>query len=52
MLASAPAAGGWELEALAADVVLPPEDGETFADNALGKARAAARATGRVEHRR
>jgi XTP/dITP diphosphohydrolase len=28
-------------------VTLPPEDGETFADNALPKARAAARATGR-----
>ncbi len=27
-------------------VELPPETGETFADNALGKARAAARATG------
>jgi XTP/dITP diphosphohydrolase len=30
------------------DVVLPPETGQTFADNALGKARAAAAATGRV----
>jgi XTP/dITP diphosphohydrolase len=30
------------------DVRLPPEDGETFADNALPKARAAAAATGRV----
>ncbi len=30
------------------DVTLPPEDGETFADNALPKARAAARATGRI----
>jgi XTP/dITP diphosphohydrolase len=29
-------------------VVLPPEDGDTFADNALPKARAAAAATGRV----
>ncbi len=29
-------------------VVLPPEDGETFAENALGKARAAAAATGEV----
>ena len=28
------------------DVELPPETGETFADNALDKARAAARATG------
>jgi XTP/dITP diphosphohydrolase len=33
--------------ALLPDAVrLPPEDGETFAENALGKARAAARATG------
>jgi XTP/dITP diphosphohydrolase len=31
---------------LPADVELPPEDGATFAENALGKARAAARATG------
>ncbi len=30
------------------DVDLPPEDGATFAENALGKARAAAAATGRV----
>ena len=30
------------------EVTLPPEDGDTFADNALPKARAAARATGRV----
>jgi XTP/dITP diphosphohydrolase len=30
------------------DVILPPETGTTFADNALGKARAAAGATGRV----
>ena len=29
-------------------VVLPPEDGESFAENALGKARAAAAATGEV----
>jgi XTP/dITP diphosphohydrolase len=36
-----------ELEPLAAGVVLPPETGTTFADNALGKARAAAAATGR-----
>jgi XTP/dITP diphosphohydrolase len=36
------------LEALPDDVVLPPETGETFAENALGKARAAARATGGV----
>jgi XTP/dITP diphosphohydrolase len=32
--------------ALPADVRLPPETGDTFAANALGKARAAARATG------
>jgi XTP/dITP diphosphohydrolase len=31
---------------LPAEVQLPPETGATFADNALGKARAAARATG------
>ncbi len=37
----------WEIEALGADVVLRPEDGETFAENALGKARAAAEASGR-----
>ena len=30
------------MELLPADVELPPEDGETFAENALGKARAAA----------
>ncbi len=35
-----------ELVALPEDVVLPPEDGATFAENALGKARAAAQATG------
>jgi XTP/dITP diphosphohydrolase len=34
--------------ALPDEVTLPPEDGDTFADNALPKARAAARATGRV----
>jgi len=33
---------------LADDVELPPEDGETFAENALGKARAAAQGTGRA----
>jgi XTP/dITP diphosphohydrolase len=36
-----------ELEPLPPDVELPPETGTTFADNALGKARAAAAATGR-----
>jgi XTP/dITP diphosphohydrolase len=43
-----PNGGGWEIEALPDTVELPPEDGETFAENALGKARAAATATGRV----
>jgi XTP/dITP diphosphohydrolase len=38
----------WQLDALPAEVQLPPEDGETFAENALGKARAAAAATGRA----
>ncbi len=37
---------GVELGALPAGVELPPEDGETFADNALIKARAAHAATG------
>jgi len=36
-----------ELLPLPADVELPPEDGATFADNALIKARAAVAATGR-----
>ncbi|HEY2283205.1 MAG TPA: non-canonical purine NTP pyrophosphatase [Solirubrobacteraceae bacterium] len=40
--------GDWEIDALPDDVELPPEDGETFAENALPKARAAATATGRV----
>jgi XTP/dITP diphosphohydrolase len=39
---------GHEVAALPDAVQLPPEDGETFAENALGKARAAARATGEV----
>ena len=39
---------GIDLEALPDGVVLPPEDGQTFAENALGKARAAAAATGRA----
>jgi XTP/dITP diphosphohydrolase len=37
---------GVELVPLPAAVELPPETGETFADNALGKARAARAATG------
>jgi XTP/dITP diphosphohydrolase len=36
-----------ELDPLPEDVELPPETGTTFAQNALGKARAAAGATGR-----
>lgn len=39
---------GFELEPLPPEVELPPEDGETFAENALGKARAARAATGRA----
>lgn len=38
-------AGRVGLTLLPVAVVLPPEDGETFAENALGKARAAARDT-------
>jgi XTP/dITP diphosphohydrolase len=38
----------YELDPLPDDVQLPPETGTTFADNALGKARAAASATGRA----
>ena len=41
-------AGRYEVQALPADLRLPPEDGRTFAENALGKARAAAHACGRV----
>jgi XTP/dITP diphosphohydrolase len=36
------------VDPLPEDVQLPPEDGDTFADNALPKARAAAAATGRA----
>ena len=39
--------GGVALEPLPGGVTLPPEDGATFAENALGKARAAAAALGR-----
>jgi XTP/dITP diphosphohydrolase len=42
------AAAGWQIDSLPSAVALPPEDGETFAQNALGKARAAAAATGRA----
>jgi XTP/dITP diphosphohydrolase len=41
------APAGIEVRPLPDDVVLPPEDGETFAENALPKARTAASATGR-----
>lgn len=41
-------AGPVSIDPLPDDVELPPEDGATFAENALGKARAAAAATGRV----
>jgi XTP/dITP diphosphohydrolase len=40
--------GGLSLEPLPAAVTLPPEDGATFAANALAKARAAAAAVGRA----
>ncbi|HTA96105.1 MAG TPA: non-canonical purine NTP pyrophosphatase [Solirubrobacteraceae bacterium] len=40
--------GDFEVDALPDEVILPPEDGDTFRENALGKARAAAAATGRV----
>jgi XTP/dITP diphosphohydrolase len=39
---------GVGIDALPPGVVLPPEDGATFAENALGKARAAALALGRA----
>jgi XTP/dITP diphosphohydrolase len=39
---------GIELEPLPPEVELPPEEGATFAENALGKARAAHEATGRA----
>lgn len=48
LLAARPGRAGWELIALAPSVVLPPERGSTFAQNATGKARAAAAATGQV----
>jgi XTP/dITP diphosphohydrolase len=40
--------GAWKIEALPVALRLPPEDGETFAENALGKARAAAQGSARV----
>jgi XTP/dITP diphosphohydrolase len=39
---------GIELDPLPAEVELPPEEGETFSENALDKARAAHTATGRA----
>jgi XTP/dITP diphosphohydrolase len=39
---------GIDVVPLPDSVQLPPEDGDTFADNALPKARAAAAATGRI----
>src|ERR671918_1841257 len=39
---------GVEIESLPAGVELPQEEGEKFAENALGKARAAHKATGRA----
>lgn len=39
---------GVEIDSLPDDVRLPPEEGDTFADNALPKARAAASSTGRA----
>ncbi|MBS1871400.1 MAG: non-canonical purine NTP pyrophosphatase [Actinobacteria bacterium] len=47
-LADGWAGGSISIDPLPDKVELPPEDGATFAENALGKARAAAAATGRV----
>ena len=46
LLESPEQGAGRRIRALPAEVMLPAEDGETFAQNALGKARAAAAATG------
>jgi XTP/dITP diphosphohydrolase len=48
LLAGAGSDGGWQVVPLPAAVRMPPEEGDTFAANALGKARAAAAATGEV----
>jgi len=48
LLTGAAAEDRAEVLALPATVILPPEDGQTFAENALTKARAAAQATGSV----
>jgi XTP/dITP diphosphohydrolase len=39
---------GFEIDSLPPGIELPPEEGETFAENALDKARAAHAATGRA----
>jgi XTP/dITP diphosphohydrolase len=46
LLVSSPGGERVEVEGLPASVILPPEEGDTFAANAVGKARAAAAATG------
>ncbi|MCW3069006.1 MAG: non-canonical purine pyrophosphatase, rdgB/HAM1 family [Solirubrobacterales bacterium] len=46
-LLAAPGTSDWQLDALPASVILPPEEGNTFAANAIVKAQAAARASGR-----
>ena len=46
LLESPEKGAGRRIRTLPAEVMLPAEDGETFAQNALGKARAAAAATG------
>jgi XTP/dITP diphosphohydrolase len=46
-MAPAPGAPRVQLDMLDAAVELPPEDGETFSENAFGKARFAAAASGR-----
>ena len=46
LLESPEKGAGRRIRALPVEVMLPAEDGDTFAQNALGKARAAAAATG------
>jgi XTP/dITP diphosphohydrolase len=48
LLGAGGASPRWHLLELPADVTLPPENGTTFAANALPKARTAAAATGRA----
>jgi XTP/dITP diphosphohydrolase len=48
LLGDGPSGQQWTLRALPGAVDLPPENGESFAENALGKARAAAAGTGRA----